>query len=138
MSYAARAYVATLFGYLLGAVGDVPPGDAHGPWTAWPDPDSAVIVGTVAAVGMLLTGTTWGRFAFARAYLALGGRAPWRLMTFLADARDRGVLRQVGAAYAFRHERLRARLLRGPDPARPVVPADAPRPVEADTDSRRR
>jgi hypothetical protein len=34
-------------------------------------------------------------------------------MAFLADARDRGVLRQVGAGYAFRHERLQTWLTRG-------------------------
>jgi hypothetical protein len=42
----------------------------------------------------------------ARFWLAAEGRAPWRIMSFLADASRRGVLRQVGAAYQFRHNRL--------------------------------
>ena len=46
----------------------------------------------------------------ARLWLALRGRLPWRTLDFLADAHRRGVLRQVGAEYQFRHERLRVRL----------------------------
>jgi hypothetical protein len=42
----------------------------------------------------------------ARNWLAARGRVPWRTMSFLADASRRGVLRQVGAAYQFRHIRL--------------------------------
>ena len=42
----------------------------------------------------------------ARNWLAAGGRIPWHTMAFLADASRRGVLRQVGAAYQFRHVRL--------------------------------
>jgi NACHT domain len=42
----------------------------------------------------------------ARIWLAIQGQAPWRTMDFLADANRRGVLRQVGAAYQFRHARL--------------------------------
>jgi len=52
-----------------------------------------------------------GRFAsegYARARLVrwLRRQAPWRLMAFLADAQQRGVLRQDGAGYRFRHLRL--------------------------------
>jgi hypothetical protein len=42
-------------------------------------------------------------YADARIWLAVAGRAPWRIMSFLRDASDRGVLRQVGALYQFRH-----------------------------------
>lgn len=88
-----------------------------------PDLRATLVIGVTAAVGMLLTHTVWGRFLFARLYLAAHRRAPWRLMTFLDDARDRGLLRQVGAAYAFRHEQLRARLARDPEPSLdPPVP----------------
>jgi hypothetical protein len=45
-------------------------------------------------------------YADARIWLAVQGRVPWRTMDFLADANRRGVLRQVGAAYQFRHTRL--------------------------------
>ncbi|GAA3005074.1 hypothetical protein Sfulv_47920 [Streptomyces fulvorobeus] len=71
--------------------------------------------------------SAWGRTATARAWLALTGRAPWRLTTFLADAHRQGVLRQTGARYEFRHERLR-RHLAGTAPAGTGHPS-ALRPV---------
>jgi hypothetical protein len=53
----------------------------------------------------------WGSFTLARWWLAASRRLPWRLMTFLADAHtNRGVLRQVGAIYQFRHVDLQRRL----------------------------
>jgi hypothetical protein len=52
----------------------------------------------------------WGSFALARGWLALRRRLPWRLMSFLADAHQRGVLRQAGAVYEFRHLELQRRL----------------------------
>ncbi|MEV6898231.1 hypothetical protein [Amycolatopsis sp. NPDC051372] len=52
----------------------------------------------------------WGAFAFTRLWLASRGRIPWGFMAFLADARRRGVLRQVGEVYQFRHARLQERL----------------------------
>jgi hypothetical protein len=54
----------------------------------------------------------WGSFAIARSWLALRRRLPWRLMSFLADAHRRGVLRQAGAVYQFRHLELQRRLAR--------------------------
>ncbi|MFI0763359.1 NACHT domain-containing protein [Streptomyces sp. NPDC021218] len=54
--------------------------------------------------------SAWGRFQVARLYLAATGRLPLRLMTFLKDAHQRGVLRQSGGAYSFRHIGLRDRL----------------------------
>ncbi|MDK1347004.1 hypothetical protein QNO09_27620 [Streptomyces sp. 378] len=57
-----------------------------------------------------LTLSAWGRTATARVWLALTGRAPWRLMTFLEEAHRRGVLRQTGARYEFRHQHLHRRL----------------------------
>jgi hypothetical protein len=62
------------------------------------------------AFGLLFVGAGWGWFAIARTWLALGGRLPWQLMTFLDDAYRRGVLRQGGAAYQFRHARLQDHL----------------------------
>ncbi|MEU7526967.1 hypothetical protein AB0A74_14645 [Saccharothrix sp. NPDC042600] len=59
-----------------------------------------------------LTGTAWTRFALARLWLAARGRTPLRLMTFLADAHRRGVLRRTGPTYEFRHARLRDHLAR--------------------------
>jgi hypothetical protein len=51
-----------------------------------------------------------GKFADTRIWLACGRRMPWRAMSFLADAHQRGVLRQAGAVYQFRHIRLQQQL----------------------------
>lgn len=59
---------------------------------------------------MFFLGSAYCRFVLTRLALALRGRLPWRTMTFLADAHRRGVLRQAGAVYQFRHARLRDRL----------------------------
>jgi hypothetical protein len=62
-------------------------------------------------LGTAMASTAWGAFAIARLWLAVSGRLPWRLMSFLADAHtQRGVLRQVGGAYEFRHVQLQQRL----------------------------
>ncbi|WP_367131795.1 NACHT domain-containing protein [Saccharothrix sp. HUAS TT1] len=61
-----------------------------------------------AAVGS--TFTAWGASLPLRLYLAASGRAPWALMAFLRDAHHRGVLRQAGPVYQFRHARLRDQL----------------------------
>ena len=52
----------------------------------------------------------WGSFCLVRIWLALHGRVPWRLMWFLDDAQRRGVLRQSGAVYQFRHAKLQDQL----------------------------
>ncbi|MFE0516094.1 hypothetical protein [Streptomyces sp. NPDC058964] len=77
--------------------------------------------------------SAWGRFTVARVWLALTGRLPWRLMAFLEDAHRRGVLRQSGACFEFRHLRLQSCLARGgPEDDRAGSAAvDAPRPREA-------
>ncbi|MGW3960053.1 hypothetical protein ACWED2_09525 [Amycolatopsis sp. NPDC005003] len=64
---------------------------------------------TVAAgllIWMLFV-TVWGPWLVARLWLSLTGRLPWRVMPFLADAHQRGVLRAAGGVYQFRHARLR-------------------------------
>ena len=66
-----------------------------------------------AACGVLvwlLFASAWGPWLIARSWLALTGRLPWSVMTFLADAHRRGVLRQVGGVYQFRHARLKDHL----------------------------
>jgi hypothetical protein len=52
----------------------------------------------------------WPKYQAARAWFAMTGRLPWRLMAFLADAHHLGILRQVGPVYQFRHARLQDRL----------------------------
>ncbi|WP_047225095.1 MULTISPECIES: NACHT domain-containing protein [Protofrankia] len=59
-----------------------------------------------------LSQAVWGWFALARLRLAASGQVSWRFMGFLADAHERGVLRQVGAVYQFRHVELQRRLAR--------------------------
>jgi hypothetical protein len=53
---------------------------------------------------------SWLPFAIARWWFAATGRLPLRLMSCLADAHRRGVLRQAGGAYQFRHAELQQRL----------------------------
>ena len=64
------------------------------------------------AFGLLLSGygSAWPSWVFARQILVIRRRAPWRYMTFLSDAHRRGVLRQVGPVYQFRHIELQHRL----------------------------
>ncbi|MCO5995820.1 NACHT domain-containing protein [Actinoallomurus rhizosphaericola] len=58
--------------------------------------------------------TPWGTFAVSRRLLAVTGRLPFDLPRFLEDAHERGVLRQAGAVYQFRHARLQDRLAARP------------------------
>ncbi|MBZ9643508.1 NACHT domain-containing NTPase [Streptomyces sp. PSKA30] len=70
---------------------------------------SAIGFGLVAA----LSGygdSAWGFFLLTRCWLALTGRLPFRLMTFLEDAYRRGILRQYGPVYQFRHQHLQESL----------------------------
>lgn len=66
--------------------------------------------GVAAGITLGLVEAAWGAFAIARVYLALRRGLPLRFMSFLADAHRRGVLRQVGAVYQFRHLELQRRL----------------------------
>lgn len=83
----------------------------------WAGPQIAEAYGIYAALATLLYGTVLGgdtgaagAYADARNCLFATRRMPWRMMPFLADAHRRGVLRQVGAVYEFRHIRLQERL----------------------------
>jgi hypothetical protein len=73
-----------------------------------------ITVGLATLVAVGLTGgfirASWAGFAIARSWLALTGKLPWHLFTFLDDAHQRGVLRQVGAVYQFGHGSLRSHL----------------------------
>jgi hypothetical protein len=74
----------------------------------------AISVGLIVGLGfgfiVIMLKTAWPLYALARIWLSLRGKLPWSLMTFLAGARDRGVLRQVGPRYQFRHQNLQQRL----------------------------
>ncbi|MFC0843384.1 NACHT domain-containing protein [Streptomyces noboritoensis] len=67
-----------------------------------------------------LAASAWGWFLLTRSWLALRGQLPWRLMRFLDDAHRRGVLRQAGAVYQFRHARLQDTLVTREPPPPPV------------------
>jgi GNAT superfamily N-acetyltransferase len=70
-------------------------------------------IGLGAGLVMGLRETSWGMFVLARAWLAVRGQLPRDLMAFLADAHEhRGVLRQVGPVYQFRHIELQRWLAR--------------------------
>ncbi|MFC0541537.1 BTAD domain-containing putative transcriptional regulator [Kutzneria chonburiensis] len=81
-------------------------------------PDAPSVVYAVAAGGLFGVGVglsvclsrAWGAFGCTRLWLAARGQIPLRFMAFLDDAHRRGVLRQVGAVYQFRHARLQERL----------------------------
>ena len=71
-------------------------------------------------LGYGLSLTAWGQWvAIARIWMPLTRRLPWRLITFLDDACQRGALRQAGAVYQFRHVQLRDHLSATRPPARP-------------------
>ncbi|MFE7075305.1 NACHT domain-containing protein [Streptomyces sp. NPDC057620] len=99
----ARSAIAALLagGVCLLLISAMPPGGTLGTMhtEVW------VQVGTSS-----LALSAWGRLAPARIWLALTGRAPWRLMAFLEEAHRRGVLRRSGAHYEFRHLRLQQSL----------------------------
>ncbi|GAA0827991.1 hypothetical protein ACFQVD_36465 [Streptosporangium amethystogenes subsp. fukuiense] len=70
--------------------------------------------------------TPWGVFLLSRLWLAATGRLPLRFPRFIDNAHRRGVLRQVGTVYQFRHARLQDRLAPvRPDTRRPdAVPGE--------------
>lgn len=78
----------------------------------------------VVLLGYGMFVSAWGRFVATRAMLAIAGKMPWRMMSFLADAHRRGVLRQAGGVYQFRHARLQDRLSGAvpPGASRPARP----------------
>ncbi|WP_419666989.1 NACHT domain-containing protein [Streptomyces sp. 2-1] len=109
----ARSAIAALLagGVCLALISAMPPGGTLGTMhtEVW------VQVGTSS-----LALSAWGRLGTARIWLALTGRAPWRLMGFLDEAHRRGVLRQSGAHYEFRHLRLQQSLAGAPPVGEPA------------------
>ncbi|MDQ0830810.1 hypothetical protein QF032_002654 [Streptomyces achromogenes] len=76
----------------------------------WPDStyEALVIWGLAGPLALILS--AWGWLLAARLWLCGSSRLPWRLMAFLNEAHSRGVLRQVGGVYQFRHARLQEQL----------------------------
>lgn len=79
-----------------------------------------------AAIAITLFRSWDSRLAFLQIHFS--GHGPVRLMNFLEDAYQRGILRTVGPVYQFRHARLQNRLA----PKAHGSPADiAPGPMHA-------
>ncbi|HWU09811.1 MAG TPA: helix-turn-helix transcriptional regulator [Streptomyces sp.] len=80
----------------------------------WGVQDS-LYIGSVGGLGgaasYVFAFTAWGQWVvLARVWMPLTGRLPWDPAAFLDDAYHRGVLRQTGAVYQFRHVRLQHHL----------------------------
>lgn len=86
---------AALGGIIMGTFGDI----AVMPMT-----------GSLSGLVFAVPGGLWFRFVVARHLFAARRQLPVSLMLFLEDAYRLGVLRQVGAAYQFRHARLQEHL----------------------------
>jgi len=98
-------------GLIAGLIGQITQSRGFATWLA-----AGLVGGTTAGLVEGVIASAWGCFAgVARPWWCGSGRLPWRLMTFLADAHRRGVLRQAGAVYQFRHALLRDRLATSPD-----------------------
>lgn len=108
------------------------------PWeVSWAGSDGMVVTSLWLAVvfGFAVLGTrTWTWLLVLRAVLAVSRRLPWRLLRFLEDGRQRGVLRGSGGYYQFGHVVLYERIIAtavvekpraGRRWARPVVAAVA-------------
>lgn len=73
---------------------------------------SAMLAASIAAG---LSTSAWGHWlVLVRIWLPLSGHLPWHVERFLYDAHRRGVLRQTGAVYQFRHARLQHHLATWP------------------------
>lgn len=59
--------------------------------------------------------SSWGRYTLARWWLASTGRLPRQLTEFLTDAHRRGVLRQTGGVFRFRHVELQRKFAEDPE-----------------------
>ncbi|MFF4225066.1 NACHT domain-containing protein [Streptomyces abikoensis] len=82
-------------------------------WGAGASAKLGLISGLCVAIGYVFALSAWGQWVvFSRIWLPLTGRLPWAVVAFLEDAYQRGVLRQAGAVYQFRHARLQDHLAR--------------------------
>lgn len=73
--------------------------------------------GVFAGASSSLVFTPWPRFRAASAWLAITGKLPWRLMAFLDEACEYGVLRRIGIVFEFRHDLLQRSLAARDGPA---------------------
>ncbi|NUP22462.1 MAG: helix-turn-helix domain-containing protein, partial [Streptomyces sp.] len=103
---------APVFGVVVGVGGEIVVALLEGPlgpivWLR----AAGLVSGVACALAYVLAVTAWGQWlVLSRIWLPLTGRLPWAVITFLEDAYQRGVLRQAGAVYQFRHARLQHHL----------------------------
>ena len=71
---------------------------------------AGLALGFTIGLVYLISAVAWSRWRIIHLILAMFGFLPWRLMSFLQDAHRRGILRQAGAVYQFRHLELQHRL----------------------------
>jgi hypothetical protein len=69
-----------------------------------------IAFGIAVAIALPSWRAAWPTYGIARNWFAVRNQLPWTLMGFLDDAHKRGVLRQAGAVYQFRHIELQHRL----------------------------
>jgi hypothetical protein len=99
--------LAARYGILYGAVLGIAVWGSAGAWTGL---TLGIAVGVVVGAITSFEDGAWPSYEIARMWLVMRHKVPWPLMDFLADAYTRGVLRQAGAAYQFRHIELQHRL----------------------------
>jgi hypothetical protein len=97
---AVGALVAVVLAAMAGAAGNL----------AISGPIAGVLVGVGTWVISSFSIAAWPSYAMTAMWLALRHRLPWSLIDFLVDGHRRGVLRQAGAVYQFRHIELQHRL----------------------------
>jgi hypothetical protein len=94
---------------------------------------SGLTLGVVIGLGFAFMEASWPSFVLTRGWLAVRRRLPWSLIDFLGHAHSRGVLRQVGAVYQFRHIELQHRLATRHTIDRPDQPAVTSSSARADS-----
>jgi hypothetical protein len=116
-----------ILGFVYGVAGNIPLGlkgmVSAGIYTArnYTEPGDEILklrIAMAAALGiagwlafsLAASRSAWPRWLIVRSWLAIKGLLPWRLLAFLSDAHKRGVIRQQGAVYQFRHLELQHRL----------------------------
>ncbi|MGW7002656.1 NACHT domain-containing protein [Streptomyces sp. NPDC054933] len=85
---------------------------ALGPWIG-------ALATLVLAYAVTMTVSSWGQFVIAVLWRPLGRPTPLDVMGLLREAHERGVVRQQGMYYAFRHDLLGKHLATAPDPNSP-------------------
>jgi tetratricopeptide (TPR) repeat protein len=91
---------------------------------------AAIIVGLWSSTVFAATLTSWGRYRLAHVVLVITNRLPPGLFNFLEHSADRGVVRQVGSMWQFRHARLRDHLAGGVPLARHALRGDMANPLD--------